>query len=359
MSLIKQINEYMEAISAKLMGNVLLVKNLENKICKNKLETNDNDKFTHIPQIGEHNMFLNKNYTLQQLKEIVKHYNLKSTGNKPQLVSRVYSHLYLSKSVIKIQQVLRGNIQRKYDLLHGPAYKNRKLCVNATDFLSMEPLEDISHEQFFSFKDDRNFIYGFDILSIYNLIKSNKVDAVKNPYNSQIIDINIINNLASLLRVSRLLKIKICTRMSDATKEMPDKKTIELRALSLFQNIDALGYYSDVNWFLSLNRTYIMRFMRELMDIWSHRASLTMERKREICPPLGNPFIINVMHLQSLENMDEIRKNILVVLEKLVNSGIDNDSKYLGASYVLCALTLVNNDAATSLPWLYQSVAYM
>jgi hypothetical protein len=42
-----------------------------------------------------------------------------------------------------------------------------------------------------------------------------------------------------------------------------------------------------------------------------------------------------------------------------VNSGIDRDNKCLGAYYVLGALTLVSEDAATSLPWLYQAVCYM
>jgi hypothetical protein len=47
----------------------------------------------------------------------------------------------------------------------------------------------------------------------------------------------------------------------------------------------------------------------------------------------------------------------LNVLENLVNTGINVDSKSLGAYYVLSALTLVNETAAEALPWLYQSVA--
>ena len=48
----------------------------------------------------------------------------------------------------------------------------------------------------------------------------------------------------------------------------------------------------------------------------------------------------------------------LEVLEKLVNSGVDHDCKALGAYYVLGCLTIVNETAATSLPWLFQSVSY-
>jgi hypothetical protein len=52
------------------------------------------------------------------------------------------------------------------------------------------------------------------------------------------------------------------------------------------------------------------------------------------------------------------KKVILELLEKFVNTGVDTDSKSLGAYYVLGALTIVNNSAATSIPWLFQSFAY-
>ena len=57
--------------------------------------------------------------------------------------------------------------------------------------------------------------------------------------------------------------------------------------------------------------------------------------------------------------MDNIKYVILEILEKFVNSGINNDSKTLGSYYVLGALTLVNDNASLSLPWLYQSFSYI
>ena len=112
---------------------------------------------------------------------------------------------------------------------------------------------------------------------------------------------------------------------------------------------------------MTLNRIQLIKFIRELVDIWQYRAPLTKEVKCAICPPTGNPFIrlpnYNILH--TLENLDDVRKIILDILEKFVMSGIDKDSKCLGAYYVLGAITLVNNDAATSLPWLYQAVCYM
>ena len=99
--------------------------------------------------------------------------------------------------------------------------------------------------------------------------------------------------------------------------------------------------------------------VRELCDIWNYRAQLANETKRNICPPNGDPFRnLSMPYIHTEQNMSNVKKIILEVLEKLVNSGADKDSKALGAYYVLGSLTLVNESAATSLPWLFQSFGY-
>jgi hypothetical protein len=84
---------------------------------------------------------------------------------------------------------------------------------------------------------------------------------------------------------------------------------------------------------------------------------LTIETKRNICPPIGNPFprVVNFQNLL-LGELDDARLYILNVLEKLVLLGVDKDSKCLGAYYVLGSLTLVSKEAASALPWLYQAI---
>ena len=324
-----------------------------------KLEKIDNE-YLCIPNFKEAELLLRYNYNIQQLKLIAKTYKLKITGNKSQLVARIYTFLILSDSVIKIQKLIRGRLQRKYINSHGPALKNKSLCTNTMDFLSMDELTNIPIEQFFSFKDEDDFIYGFDIISLHNLIyKCN--GSVKNPFNTKAISSKVIEEFRSLLRISKVLKINICTEISDISNDVSDHKLVELRALTLFQNIDALGNYSNPQWFLTLNRHQLIKFTRELVDIWNYRAPLTIETKRAICPPFGNPFsrLPNYNILQTLENIDDARKIILDIIDKLVNTGIDKDNKCLGAFYVLGAITLVNNDAATTMPWLYQAVCYM
>lgn len=348
------INNYLEFLDNKIITNF----NIEKEISK-KLDKIDGE-LENIPNFSDYRLMLKYNYNIKQLKQIAKVHKLKITGNKQQLALRIYSYLFLSNLVIKIQKIMRGCLQRKYNNIHGPAFKNRSLCTNNFDFLSMDELTKIPNEQFFSFKDEDGFVYGFDILSLHNLIyKCN--GAVKNPFNQQPLTSKIIENFRSLLRLSRVLKINISTEISDVTKEVSDKKSVELRALTLFQNIDSLGNYSNSQWFLTLNRNQLIKFIRELIDIWEYRANLAPQTKRDICPPLGNPFhrLPNYIILQNLENIDDLRKIILEILEKLVNTGIDKDNRCLGAYYVLGAITLVNNEAATALPWLFEAAYYM
>ena len=75
--------------------------------------------------------------------------------------------------------------------------------------------------------------------------------------------------------------------------EISIKKRVELKTLDLFQHINSLGNYSDPNWFLSLSRTQLIRFYRELYDIWSYRANLSDETKMKICPQRGYLFSSN------------------------------------------------------------------
>ena len=325
-------------------------------ILKNTSKIND-DKII-IPSINNYKDITKYNYNVTQLKGFAKHYKLKLSGNKNELLLRVYSFLHFSSFIIKIQKNFRRLIVKKYKDLHGPAVSNRKLCNNSTDFITMETIEDINYHQFFSYKDEDGFIYGFDISSIHNLnFKCSK--EMKNPYNRKLFPEIVFKDIKTIIKISKILKIDISLTYEDISQKVSSEKAIELRALSLFQNIDALGNYSNSIWFLSLTKQQIIQFIRELCDIWNYRVQLTQEIKRNICPPNGDPFRnLSIAYIQTEENIFTIRKVVLEVLEKLVNIGIDKDSKSLGAYYVLGCLTLVNKEAAATLPWLFQSFSH-
>lgn len=309
------------------------------------------------PKINEYSTFKSKKYSLADLKLICKHYKQKSSGTKEQLVEVIYKFLHGSYNAEIIQRTWKKYCVKVYNKLHGPARKNRKLCVNETDFFTMDPISEISYRQFFSFKDTDDMIYGFDLLSLHNLIvKSGKTTT--NPYNRNIIKMNIKNDIKKLIKFGSFINEKLDIDIEDVNTNLDPKKVMELRIKSLFQEIDSLGNYTNSEWFSSLDRVGIIRFIRELYDIWEYRAHLSPVIKMEICPPTGNPFFgLNMMELPllAIEVLQLISVNFM---ENIIKNGINRESKCLGSNYVLCAITLVNPQAAQALPWLYYSVSH-
>jgi len=334
----------------------ILHQKCEQLICPPKKLQKINDENIVIPTMETYEILLDYNYNATQLKAFAKHFKLKITGNKQQLFIRIYCFLKLSKDAIKIQKVGRGYLQKKYNRLRGPAFMKRRICTNDSDFLTGDLIKDIPYQQFISFSDIDSFVYGFDMISLYNLISKSLPSIPKNPYNRNEIPPFVLANIKSLIRLSKILRIHLDLVIQDDTLDLPDEKSIELRTLSLFQNIDALGNYSTPNWFLSLTRQQTIKMLRELLDIWDYRAQITNDTKRAICPPHGLLSTNHSLHaIFNEQNIWKLRKHMLDIMERLVNSGVDQDSKTLGAYYVLGSLTIVNQNAATALPWLFQS----
>ena len=344
------IENYLEKISLNCEKELLFAKK------RNKIE---NDGII-IPSVDNYKELMDYNYNVNQLKIFAKYYKIKISGNKKELVNRIFIYLKLSFFIIKIQKFFRGYLIKKFIRIHGPAFKNKSNCTNNSDFITLEEIKDLHFLQLFSYKDEDHFVYGFDISSLYHLIfKSNKsIKSTLNPYNRNLIPEFVVKDLKSIIRISKIYQIPLILEIEDSSSGLSFEKVIELRCLNLFQTIDSLGNYSDPNWFLSLNRNQILKLIRELVDIWNYRAQLSIEMKVNICPPHGNPFLhLNMHYLQTEPDLLNVKKIVIEVFEKIVNNNADKDSKALGAYYVLGAITLVNNTAASSLPWLFQSFA--
>jgi len=354
-----QIDSYINKIE-----NNIFEKQCQKFNSKKDIKVSDN---VIIPKYSNIDILFEYNYTIDQLKGFLSLYKLKKVGSKSQLLRRLYMYIYLSKYVIDIQKVARGYIQKKSNNLHGPAWIKRDICNNTTDFLTFEELKDIPSNQFFSFKDSDGFIYGFDLVSIYNLIFTLKNGVyilntnIKNPYNRKNITTDVINNVKKIMSVDKIIKSssKINIQIKNISNDITIEKSLELRILDLFQYINSLGNYSDLNWFMNLNRNSLIRLVSELVEIWNYRAQLTPEIKRSICPPNGNPFRnYNIQYLRYEQNIINVRKMVLTVLEEFVYRGVNIDNKTIGSYYVLGSLTLVSEEAASSLPWLYASLQH-
>jgi len=350
-----------------------------------------------------------KKYKLPELKTIIKEYNLTRTGKKEILIERIETLFHKMRTSSKIQKVFRGWLVRHSFKLRGHALKNRKLCVNDTDFVTLEPLHEIPYELFYSYKDEKDFVYGFSLVSLMQLIK-NKTP-LKNPYNREkfpdtcIKDIISLNNITKLIykdlvdevefyQSNNLIRRKQITRqVSEGNRNVNENpvfsteyyrptiipgiynvsemnikynfiiesrtKNIQTRIQNLFMEIDQLGNYSQSAWFSNLDRIGCLRFYRCLCDLWSYRAQLSYEMKKKICPfiePFANIFSRSVLYNDA--PLEDFQILCITVMENLIYCGFDDEYRKISAFHLLSALTVVSPPARLAMPWLYESIAY-
>ncbi len=320
---------------------------------------------------SEHEKMKNTKYTLTELRTLCTHYGIKKSGTKPELTQRIYTHLKQSYYIVRIQRIFRNFISGKYRVLCGPGYLHTSHCVNDTDFYTFDKLCEIKPTELFTYRDNDDKVYGFHIASIFHLVISSYPN-ITNPYNRKLIPAAIINNLYEKLIYGSLLGFRVSVKLDDPDEEetavvvgttsgsLSREKQEELFIVDLFQHINTLGNYSDSEWFIALQRAELIRFIRNVHDIWYYRANLSQEMKERICPPSGNPFVLNNAHVNlnvlTLLTDPEIRTICVSIIERMVRRGVSREDQCLGAFYVLATLTIVSQDARNALPWLYEAV---
>jgi hypothetical protein len=328
-----------------------------------------------------------KKYKVPQLKMIAKYNDLYVSGTKPLLLLRITSHFHRTKCVIKIQSLFRKYLVSVYFKIRDKK-TSCKLCVNDTDFYTMDSLNEIPFYDFFSYTDKQGFTYGFHIHSLVSLFKNGGIFI--NPYNRENFDISIIRNLSSIIRLNRILfknkKIynldslildtneniinitqnedNILTNISDIRHDtlhkLDERRTRSLysRIEEVFMEIDFLGNYTQSSWFSRLNYIGCTNFIQYLIDIWNYRSDMSMEIRSQICP-FFNPFYYRVFNLPThIDNGSIIQHRALTVMENIVFSGGDVEYRKLGIIHILTALTLVSSEARYALPWLYESAIF-
>lgn len=321
----------------------------------------------------EHEKMKNTKYTLSELRTLCTHYGIKKSGTKPELTQRIYTHLKQSYYIVRIQRNFRNFISSKYRKLCGPGYLHTSRCVNDTDFYTFDKLSEMKPTEIFTYRDNDDKVYGFHAASMFHLIISSYPN-ITNPYNRKLIPAGIINNLYEKLIYGSLLGFRVSVKLDDPDEEeqlptigtvttsggLSREKQEELFIVDLFQHINTLGNYSDSEWFIALQRAELIRFIRNVHDIWYYRANLSQEMKERICPPSGNPFVLNNAHVNlnvlTLLTDPEIRTICVSIIERMVRRGVSREDQCLGAFYVLATLTIVSQDARNALPWLYEAV---
>ena len=323
-------------------------------------------------------------------------------GKKKVVLQRLIHYFEQEKAANVIQKYIRSSFVRQFCALLGPAKNNRKLCVNDTDFNTLEPVENIPYDDFYSYKDSSDHVYGFQLSSLISYKKTQKASGFKNPYNR----LSMKRQLPVIYKLFRLRKI-VTTKYIPAKRQIQKKvthvkrecihngpfhnneavsspsydnmsqrlfqqnhynpqdmieklrdirtKSVIERCRFLFSEIDVLGNYSSYTWFLNLERRKYLRYFRILRDIWNYRGQIPSSVRFKICP-LWDPFMVITMENTSELTIEQLQTMCLSVMEDMVYTGVNVEFKTLGSLHVLSVLTIVSYEARDAMPWLYEAL---
>jgi len=375
------------------MINEIIIPPKQKKTYKKRLqdhELNYENYFKYTLTLG--------GYKVNELKKACSTYKVKVTGTKPVLIERLTEQFNKIYNSIHIQRIYRGHYLRFNLKNRGNALHNRALCNNQTDFCTMEPIEEIEPFFFFSYTDDNNFTYGFNITSLAQVIR--RKGKVINPYNRSLLPHSTtklilsiyygsfilntgfreenINDLPSIRTYiyPNLRRSRNRTRNRNRHRENynPEQHqqlvlmntnrgmTFDNRVQALCMEIERLQTAVNADWMLQLSLTSYRRLYIFLYDIWYYRANIPYDIKYKICylcMPRGTPFVRNYRSIQ-LYGMDEmeLKTIVLQIMENLVYCGIDEEYRKIGSFHALSALTVVSSGARSAFPWLYDAIIY-
>ena len=234
------------------------------------------------------------------------------------------------KHISKIQNILKNKIkERNIQKIHGPAINNRELCNNNEDFFTFDEIKDIPEIYFFSYKDEKNIIWGFDIRSLTELLKNGS----ENPYTRVQFSGEVkrnINNLNLLLKKENI-------QTSHEKLVIQDRSIlIHQKITDLFSRIEYTGLSCNQEWLINIPIYYLKKLYRTLEDIWNYRLQLTYQDKIRLCPPNGINFN-RTRHILQINSKDDILEIIVEDICKFERSQDPNDKK-LGYMYFLIGL---------------------
>jgi len=318
---------------------------------------------------------------LRDLKATAKHlsskgYRVHVHGNKCELIERIHQHFHKIRMAIKIQSLYRRYLVR---VIYGSLPKDVSKCVNDTDFFTMDRMSEIPREHIFYYEDHNGFMYSFDIFSLIQLFKREK--KITNPYNREDLPISTVLAIVSIYVKMCILYPDLCSSKSGNTsldvvssqvengqslgitiqtrQQIVAAKLAEVRSRSInqritdvFIEIDNLGNYSQSRWFSDLSKLNYARFYESYHRWWNR---LSPQTQSDICA-IRHPFS-NILS-RPIDDIEEaeLQEICLELIENMVYTGKDLESKTLGALHVLTQLTVVSYWARSALPWLYESI---
>ena len=262
-------------------------------------------------------------------------------------INRLNHYTNNSDKIQKIQFRYKEKYKKRQILIRGEGFLNKELCNNKEDFFTYENVDEIDNKYFFSYKDDKNIVWFFDIRSLKKLIDMKQ----PNPYTMIPFNDNVI--MRALKIIEKLNNMNISTDFKDEIKqvEKDKKKLLKQKIIDVFASIERLGLSVNSQWFTCLHIIHLKKIYGLMEDIWNYRAELSQEIKIKMCPPDGRIFNRSPHEIRHTSDRMKMMDYILTDINKFNNAESDSD-KITGFTYFLISLSKVNPIVLDTHSWM-------
>jgi len=310
-------------------------------------------------------------------------------GTKPTLWDSWQKHQRRTTCAILVQSWMRGHLVRMWWKKATPYKLSR--CVNDADFFTLTPLTDYSVKMLYC--PTTTATYGFQVGSLMRMIQKREL---MNPYTREAMSEKDIEQVYRLVRLlfsevvaeypeemsiavyspkqsnrhiqyinriymepshswvqrPNLLNLVVHSNglFNETQSRMIEKLAylemlpVHRRVIEMFIDIDLLGNYTNMNWFLHLNSFQLRRFYSNLRNNWTQ---LPLDVRHMICI-VGNPYEFIYVNFYEIPE-EELRMACVMVMEMMIYCGNTVEFQKLGVYQVLIALCSVSAEARQSL----------
>jgi hypothetical protein len=299
-----------------------------------------------MAEIMNANECANLGHVVEPLEKKKKKVVIKSTPKKNKsdvcnpIVDRYTRFL---PQIVKIQQWVRK------------IWRNRCIgCANEADFVSFENLVDIPYPQLVFVYVSDSVYYGFHIDSITKYIENSLKDSptkpIKNPYTSCNLSDNTIISIQEKAAAYAAKNPK-----SAAAPAAPIDPEQEFRhyTLDIFQKMDMLDNYTDMNWFLDLDIIQLKNLYYTMVDVWTYRCQMPHQIRQNIVKD-GFAFPVKYELVKQFpnnaKNKRRVQRIILDEFNRFITEGKTRDDRKLGCMLMLTSLVEISPSAANAMP---------
>ena len=213
--------------------------------------------------------------------------------------------------------------------------------TNRTELITMEPCETIYPPYRFSFCE-KGLFWCFDIRSLLHGRKDGS--PLRNPYTLLVLSEDILARLQTHVHWLNSRRYRL-----DYTAANPTSYTQRITELCLL--MDSYGYWTNVDWFLSMTVPIVHDVVNRLDALWMEEVGLT-DTQRQALYPAWDPDHVHLVPKIRGTKMGPVMDQLLTFLFTFLRASPDRECRTLACVYVLKALAAVYPRVQQSYPWL-------